>query len=344
METGLDAIFQQFLPNEQLVTIRPLGGGLINQTFGLEGLHGRYVLQMINPRVFRNAAEVIQNALKITSHLAKSKAYTAQYQILQFFPAVSDSFWVETDGAYWRLMCRVEGQVHEVTQSEKMAYQAGFAFGCFAEALRNLPIDSLKPTISDFHSLEKYLNQYHEACKIASIERLEQAAPLMMQIEKPEEGMLKIEKLAKENMPLRIAHHDAKLSNLLFNTKGRPICVLDLDTTMPGNVLSDIGDLVRSVAVHASEDETDLESITINHKSLSSLLQGYEQGWNGQLSAFEKKYLPSGSLWLVYMQAVRFLTDYLQGDTYYQTQYAGQNLQRAKVQLAIWEKLYGLLT
>jgi len=332
-------VFMAFAHSDSFKKAKLLNGGLINSTFLIEGQKAKYVLQQINSVVFKKPILVIENGVRISNMIRAGNKADFSTTCVAFIPTLNSQWHFEFQGAFWRLMHFVKGQTNYFLANEEMAFQTGLTFGAYGRFLSVLEPASLHITIPDFHNLNHYLGELELARSMAQKTRLEQAYEYLTEIEKQKEEMQAIDQMARFDLPVRVVHHDSKVANLLFDSEEKLICILDLDTTMPGTVLSDFGDLIRTGAVKAAEDEQKIEKIQVDESMIFALRKGYVEGWHGMLSKMEIDNLMSGSYWMVYMQAVRFLTDYLNGDTYYSTQYSDQNLRRTRVQLKILEKL-----
>ncbi|MGN0195883.1 MAG: phosphotransferase enzyme family protein [Candidatus Cryptobacteroides sp.] len=332
----------------ECVCVQPLGNGLINDTFKVitspEGAPD-YVLQRINTAVFRDVPLMQDNILRITSHirnkLQERGADDIGRRTLTVVPARDGAlFATDIGGGCWRMTEFIPRTKTLSEVTPESAYLTGKAFGDFQKMLSDLPGGPLGATIPDFHNMSFRLRQLHEAVEKDCAARAGECAPLLKEILSREREMLRAEDLHRRGLlPKRITHCDTKVDNMLFDESGRFLCVIDLDTTMPGFVLSDFGDFMRTAANTGAEDDMDLGRVGLDMDIFKSFSRGYVESAKSFLTPVEMENLPFGAQMMTYMQAVRFLTDYLDGDCYYKTAYPGHNLQRTKAQLAMLRSL-----
>lgn len=318
--------------------VTPLGNGLINNTYLVTTLSAkRYVLQRINTNVFPDVDALQNNIDRVTAHirakLTKRGITDIERRCLRFIPAKATGktyYFDSTD--YWRLMAYIPDSVTHDSVTPEHAHAAGRAFGDFEKMLADmdpLPVE----TISNFHNMEFRLQQFDDAIKADAAGRLVGVKTLVGDMLHLKELACTAERLHREGkLPLRVCHCDTKVNNMLFDLDGNVLCVIDLDTVMPGYVLSDYGDFMRTAANRAPEDEPDLTKIEINTEVYDAFTQGYLETAGQFLTETERSILPHGLFRFAYMQAVRFLTDYLNGDTYYKIRYPEHNLVRARAQ------------
>jgi thiamine kinase-like enzyme len=204
-------------------------------------------------------------------------------------------------------------------------------------------VNVLKDTIPDFHNLDLRCKQFEDSLQKNNIERKEKAGELIAELKQRKQYDDFYNSLAdSSDYPKRVMHHDAKVANILFSkTTGKVICPIDFDTTMPGYFFSDLGDMIRSMACSHDETSTDFENITIRKEFYDAIVDGYLSVMDKYLTALEKKNIHYAGIIIIYMQALRFMTDYLNGDIYYKTTYPEQNFDRAKNQLVLLQKLEG---
>ncbi|MCF8247931.1 MAG: aminoglycoside phosphotransferase family protein [Saprospiraceae bacterium] len=338
----MQSIIQQFFDYQQLISLSPFGTGHINDTYRLEiveaGKPHTWLLQRLNHNVFRQPEAVMQNIHLVAEHLA---AQPYLLKILAPKPTRS-GHWLHHDeaGNYWRVFPFFENtETYERVETEAQAHEAARAFGAFAKALNSLDASQLHPTIPGFHDGEKRLADFLTALENAVPERLAEAQP---EVDIILHNQLIFKKIADLNLPQRAIHHDTKINNLLFDASTHraaptPVGVIDLDTVMPGIILSDFGDLVRTSVSLADEDEADLTKIQFRKPIYDALLEGFLSEMGGLLTPAEYSALPLAGPWLTLMQAVRFIGDFLVGDTYYKVKYPKHNLVRGRNQLALFE-------
>jgi Ser/Thr protein kinase RdoA (MazF antagonist) len=220
------------------------------------------------------------------------------------------------------------------------SYEAGKAFGNFQSMLSDLPEGALGETIPNFHNMEFRLQQFHDAVKANPAGRLDEAQPLIEEIEKRAKAMCIQEMLYRDGrLKKRTNHCDTKVNNILFDENGKVLCVIDLDTVMPGFVLSDIGDFIRTGANTGAEDDENLDNVNADVEIFKAYTRGYMETAQSFLTPLEISLLPYGGRLLSYMQTVRFLTDYINGDTYYKIHKPQHNLIRAKAQFKLIQSL-----
>jgi len=330
-----DNILAEFGLDPYNYHIQPFGSGLINQTFKVTGNGQDYILQQINGNVFKSPGDIAENSLLLQAHIKKTQA---DYLFVAPIPAVSGQFLVKSaSGEVFRLFPFVKGsQTINYVSLEKEAFEAAKQFGRFTRLLKGVEIAQLKYTLTDFHNLELRFKQFEMAAQDALPERLEQASNEIKEVYKHHPILQTYQLLISNNeIPLRTIHHDSKISNILFDDQQNGLCVIDLDTVMPGYYLSDVGDMMRTYLSPANEEEADLSKIHIREHIFNAIYKGYMSEMGNVLSETEKRYfIYSGEL-MIYMQAIRFLTDFLNNDIYYGTTYAGQNLTRSKNQFKL---------
>ncbi|MBK8568221.1 MAG: aminoglycoside phosphotransferase family protein [Saprospiraceae bacterium] len=336
----MEQIVQHFFDYQQLVSLSPFGTGHINDTYRLEIVVGgqpqTWLLQRLNHHVFRQPEAVMQNIQLVAEHLGKQDY---SLKILSPRPTL-DGQWLHHDetGNYWRVFPFFDKTAsYEQVETPGQAYAAAKAFGAFARALDSLDAAQLQETIPNFHDGRWRLEQFHQAVQNAIPERLAEARA---EVDAILEHQSLFQRVADLHLPLRAIHHDTKVNNLLFDAasdKAHPtaVAVIDLDTVMPGIVLSDFGDLVRTATSLANEDEADLNKIHFRQAIYNALLEGFLSQMGDILTPEERSALPLAGPWLTLMQAVRFIGDYIVGDIYYKVKYAGHNLVRGRGQLAL---------
>lgn len=339
----LENIVSQFDIEGEVLEIKPLGNGLINDTFKVSASGVRdYVLQRINTAVFKNADLLQSNIEAVTNHL-RSKLEgdpDIERKVLRFIPLKTSvkTYFTDSDGRVWRLMVYVkDSYTHEIVD-EVYSFRAGQAFGRFEDLLSDLPVP-LGETIPDFHNMELRARQLEEAVEKNAAGRLSdpEVQRLLEQIRPWIGPMCKAERLYREGkLPKRVCHCDTKVNNVLFDAEGNILCVIDLDTVMPSFVFSDFGDFLRTAANTAAEDEPDTSKISFNFDVFRAFATGYLSEARF-LSQVEIENLPYAVQLFPFMQAVRFFTDYLNGDTYYKIKYPDHNLVRTRSQLRFFE-------
>ncbi len=336
----MEPIIKQFFDYQQLVSLSPFGTGHINDTYRLEirksGQLQTWLLQRLNHQVFRQPAAVMDNIQLVSEHLA-SQPY--ELKILSPRPTLSGKYLYHDEaGNYWRVFPFFENTVtYDRVETQAQAREAASAFGAFARALNSLDAAQLQATIPGFHDGEKRLVDFLTVLENAIPERLAEA---QAEVDTILRNQLIFKKVAELKLPLRAIHHDTKINNLLFDAStGKAACVIDLDTVMPGIVLSDFGDLVRTSVSLADEDEADLSKVQFRQTIYDALVEGFLAEMGGLLTPAELGALPLAGPWLTLMQAIRFIGDYLAGDVYYKVKYPKHNLVRGRNQLALFEQM-----
>jgi Ser/Thr protein kinase RdoA (MazF antagonist) len=328
-------------------TVTPLPGGHINDSYRVEAGTESYLLQRLNPRVFPEAGPVMENVSRVTAHVATRlrAAGVADWprRTLALVPARSGADWVRDDeGSAWRLFGFITGTlVRERAESAADAYAAGRSFGEFLRLLADYHGAPLTETIPGFHDTAERFERLEQAVRKNALRRVAEArADIALAIEHRPLAEVLPPLLQSGAVPIRIAHNDAKLANVLLDARdNEPLCVVDLDTVMPGSALYDFGDLVRAVTSPTLEDEADLAQVGVRVPLFEALARGYLETAGAILTPAERDRLVFAGRLITLEQAVRFLTDHLEGDRYYRIGRPGHNLVRARTQLRLYESL-----
>lgn len=345
----LDAIINAFNIEGTIATIKPYGSGHINDTFYLKNDNHScpdYLLQRINHTIFKDVPALMNNVKQVTEHLRRKLASipgsSPEKQVLTIIPLKNGQlFFKDADGNYWRVYLYLGNtNSYDLVEKELQAFEGGKAFGNFQALLSDLDASLLAETIPDFHNIEMRLTRFYKAWSTDSAGRRDQVIAETDFINKRVDTMKSILNLGKEgHLPLRITHNDTKFNNVLLDANDKAQCVIDLDTVMPGYVAYDFGDAIRTIVNSASEDEKDLSKIKLNIPLFEAYAKGYLSEADKFLSPTEVDSLMMGVLLIPYMQAVRFLTDYLEGDIYYKTNFEGHNLQRTRAQIQLLKEI-----
>lgn len=319
----------------------PYGNGHINDTF-LVVADKRYILQRMNTTVFTNPDGLMQNILGVTEHIRKKTATLggdAERCTLTVVPTLEGSHYLkDSSGCYWRLYDFVGGTVtKEKVENAKDFYTCAKAFGEFQRMLADYPADTLSEPIANFHNTPWRYDNLMEAVHKDSCKRLGGVLPEVAFAKERERFCGTLERArAAGTLPLRVTHNDTKLNNILFDEKTQePVCVIDLDTVMPGYSVTDFGDSIRFGANTAAEDETDLSKVSLDLELFKVYAEGFIKGCGGSLTDAELELLPVGAIMMTLECGMRFLTDYLEGDTYFKIHREGHNLDRARNQFAL---------
>lgn len=341
----MQTTIQQFFDFQSITSLAPFGTGHINDTYRLEVMVAdkpqTWLLQRLNHHIFRQPEAVMQNIHLVAEHLA-----TQPYSMKILAPRLTrNGHWLHHDdeGNYWRVFPFFENTMtYERVESPAQAHEAARAFGAFANALNSLDAQRLQCTIPGFHDGEKRLADFHVAIENAIPERLAEAR---WEVDEILRNQLIFKQVANLGLPLRAIHHDTKINNLLFDEKSeKAVCVIDLDTVMPGIVLSDFGDLVRTATCLADEDEADLSKIQFRKPIYDALSEGFLSEMGSLLNDEERKALRLAGPWLTLMQVIRFIGDYLVGDVYYKIKYPKHNLVRGRNQLQLFGQMNAALS
>ncbi|HEX6223525.1 MAG TPA: aminoglycoside phosphotransferase family protein [Chryseolinea sp.] len=319
--------------------IEPLTSGLINNTWKITAGNDRFVLQRINHQVFKRPFDIAANIRMVDDHL---KEHAPQYLFVSPIRTRDhrEIYYNEADG-HFRLFPFVKGsQTINVVSTPEQAYEAAFHFGKFTRLLSDFDATKLYVAIPDFHNLTLRFRQFEDALLNGNANRIAESKLLINTIKSQSHIVNEFDKIKKDaDVRLRVTHHDTKISNVLFDTNGKGICVIDLDTIMPGYFISDVGDMLRTYLSPANEEVKDFTEIDVREDFFRAIVQGYISTMGTALSATEKKLIIYSGQFLIYMQAMRFLTDYINNDVYYGARYPEQNLVRAGNQLQLLKKL-----
>jgi thiamine kinase-like enzyme len=344
----MNTLFQiaaHFIDPKTIEDITPLGNGLINDTYKII-VNGKpkYVLQRINNAVFTNVEMLQSNIEAVTNHIRQK--YESQgikdinRRVLHFLKADTGKTYIVENEKYWRVMDFIADSYTYDMVTPEYAYYAGRSFGDFESLLTDLdtPIGEIIP---DFHNIEFRLKQMEDAVaedRVGQMREVE-VQKFVAKIWESADRMCLGERLYREGkLPKRICHCDTKVNNMLFDKDGNVLCVIDLDTVMPSFVFSDYGDFLRSAANTGTEDDPDLDNIHFNMEIFESFTKGFLEGTQSFLLPIERENLPYAATLFPYMQAVRFLTDYINGNTYYKIKYAHHNLVRTRAQWRLFEE------
>lgn len=346
-EEILEKYPQIFEPNIQFnnMKISPLGSGHIHQTYLIEnvveGITGGFVFQRINSHVFPNSELLMKNIMQVTEYLKSIYVDDSQVTLHFLKNAAEQYFSLDKEGFAWRVSMFIESsQTLDVVSNLEEAFQCGKAIGTFHHDLQGLHVDSIKETIPNFHHIESRLEKLDEVTKHAQDHLKKEVNSCLEFVNNRRNKMSNILNLGRQGLlPLRVIHNDTKCNNILFNKDGKSWGMIDLDTVMPGYVAYDFGDAVRTLIFSLKEDEPDLSNAEIYLDKLEAFTNGYLSEAKGFLLETERKSLMDGVLLLPYMQGVRFLTDYLDGNKYFKTNYQKHNLDRALNQFKMVELL-----
>ena len=320
--------------------------GHINSTYFVdcasdEGLH-RYVLQIVNTSIFKKPDEVMENIVHVTKHienkLIAEGGDSARGTLHVVYTDAGHYSYTDDEGHYWRAYEFVENATcYQSVESEEMFTKVGKAFGNFQKQLADFDASMLYETIPNFHNTEDRLLQLVTAIENNAAQRRDQVRDeIAFVLERKDMCSYINERIADGRIPLRVTHNDTKLNNIMLdNETGEGICVIDLDTVMPGSVLADFGDSIRFGASSAAEDETDLDKVYVRLEMFDAFAKGFIDGLDHSLTDEEIRSLPMGAYILTLETGIRFLTDYLNGDTYFRIHRPKHNLDRCHTQFKL---------
>lgn len=335
----------------------PYGSGHINDTFRVtfqeEGKTKRYILQRMNTQIFLHPEELMENVEGVTSWLRKKieeRGGNPDRETLNLVPTKQGKFfYADTDGDYWRAYLFIEdAMTYDLVEKKEDFYESAVAFGNFQGLLADYPAETLHETIQDFHNTVKRLDTFKKAVEADVCKR---AADVQEEIRFVLDREPLAHKLcdmqAEGKLPLRVTHNDTKLNNIMIdNATGKAICVIDLDTVMPGLAVNDFGDSIRFGASTGAEDEPDLSKVSCSMELFELYTKGFVEGCKGSLTKEELDMLPVGAMTMTYECGMRFLTDYLEGDHYFKIHREGHNLDRCRTQFKLvrnmeekWEQM-----
>lgn len=331
----LNEILASFgLPADRCL-VQKLTTGLINRTWKITVEHQEYILQQINTHVFKSPRDISANMLQLSTFLAE---HYPDYLFAGPVAATSGDYLVEdAAGDFYRLLPFVKGShTIDTVSTRQQAFEAARQFGRFTCLLAGFNSEALHYTLPDFHDLALRFRQFEAAYRQAASARLIEANAAIREAFR-HQHLVQTYQSIRENssIPLRVIHHDTKISNVLFDEKDRGLCVIDLDTVMPGYFISDVGDMMRTYLSPVNEEEQDLSKITVREDFFKAVVEGYLAEMAKELTDAEKDLCLYAGKYMIYMQAIRFLTDFLNGDTYYATSYPKQNLVRTQNQFTL---------
>ncbi len=316
-------------------TIEPLGNGLINSTWLIHSNHKKFVLQKINTAVFTTPENIAFNIDLLSTFLQKNHP---TYLFIAPLKTTTGKTMVKNNDEYYRLFAFVpNSHTIDVVATPQQAFEAAKQFALFSKLLVQVDVGVLKNTLPNFHNLNLRLQQFNVAIKNGNPKRIKESKELIEYLS-TQKSIAKIFDKRKLEFKIRVTHHDTKISNVLFNADENGLCVIDLDTVMPGYFISDVGDMMRTYLCPVSEEESDFSKIEIRLNFYNAITEGYLSEMEEELTTKEKKSFHFAGRYMIYMQALRFLTDYLNDDVYYTCAYPTHNLVRAGNQATLLQK------
>ncbi len=343
----IEKISEVFSLNGNFTGYEKINNGHINSTYNLifenDGRIDKYVLQMVNTAVFKNLDGLMDNIVAVTKHISKknkeNNVEDAERRTLTFLPCNNGKYYyLDENGNYWRLYIYVDDvYTCNTIDNEEIFYNAGVAFGEFQNILADFDGASLFETIKNFHNTVSRFNDLKKAIEENRAGRLDSVKEeVEFALQREADTHVLVDMIAEGKLPLRVTHNDTKLNNILFdNISNQGICIIDLDTVMPGLSLYDFGDSIRFGANTATEDEKDLSKVSLSLPLYEAYVKGYLSSAKDALTDLEKELLPFGAKIMTYECGIRFLADYLNGDIYFKTAYPEHNLVRCRTQFEL---------
>ena len=349
LNQGRQEAMEGFAIEGTFIDCKPCGNGHINDTYMMsfekDGVVSRYSLQHMNRSVFKDPVSLMDNILRVTAYLKKEiqkQGGDPQRETLDFVCAkTGEPYFVDRFGEYWRAYHFVEdAYALEEVKNPQDFYESAVAFGNFQRMLADFPADTLTETIAGFHDTKARFAVFQEAVKADVCQRAKDVQDEIRFVQERYDVACVLGDLLEEGkLPLRVTHNDTKSNNVLMdNTTGKGLCVIDLDTVMPGLAVNDFGDSIRFGASTGAEDEKDLSKISCDLELYDLYAKGFVEGCGGTLTDMEIECLPIGAKVMTYECGMRFLADYLSGDTYFKIDYPTHNLDRARTQFKlVWD-------
>lgn len=350
MSRELNKIIGAFCMEGAMVECVPYGSGHINETYRLtyhhDGEEKRYILQKMNKHIFKKPEELMENIKGITGWLRKKileNGGDVNRETLNLIEARNGAVYhIDEDGEYWRAFLYIDGaSSYDLVQNENDFYQSAVAFGHFQSLLADYPAEKLYETIENFHNTVDRFEKFKKAVEADPCGRADSVQEEIRFVLEREQLAHTLCDLQDEGkMPLRVTHNDTKLNNIMIDdATGKAICVLDLDTVMPGLSVNDFGDSIRFGASTAEEDEKDLSKVHFDLRLYEVYVKGFLEGCEGALTDIELEMLPMGAILMTFECGMRFLTDYIDGDHYFKVHREGHNLDRCRTQFKLVEEM-----
>tara|TARA_B110001450_G_C17661346_1_gene497404 strand:- start:1928 stop:3010 length:1083 start_codon:yes stop_codon:yes gene_type:complete len=339
----IQKIFNEFDHKHEYQSAKELLSGHINDTYLIKTNGSEdYILQRINHTVFKDVPGLVNNKVAVSNHIKQKLSFLQKEDIdkkvLRFVKVKnSDLYYYKRGESYWNVMIYIKNSfTHELVKDEQIAYEGGKLTGEFLNLTADFDNSVLIDVIPNFHDMSFRFDQYKHSIQSALKSRLYKAESCNKLVTKFEKEMHIIQELKESGkIPLRVTHNDTKISNALFDKNKKGLCIIDTDTVMSGIVHYDFGDAIRTICNTAAEDETALEKVEFNLDYYKAYTKGFLEQMKEVLTPIELKYLPLAVKTMIFIMAIRFLTDYLNNDIYYKTNYAEHNLDRAKNQFKL---------
>ena len=343
----IDEVAARFRTKGAAAEHAPYGNGHINDTFLVvcgtqEGERRRYILQKMNHSIFKMPQQLMENVVNVTEYLREMIARRGgdpdRETLIVGKTKDGSNYYLDDEGNYWRMFLFVEQTVClEKVESAKDFYDSAVAFGNFQKMLSDYPAQTLYETIPNFHNTPSRFSDFQRAVQEDRMGRAAQAKEeIAFALAREADTRVLTDMLKAGELPLRVTHNDTKLNNILFDADTKKaICIIDLDTVMPGLSHYDFGDSIRFGASTGAEDEKDLDKIEMDLSLFEAFTKGYLEGCGGSLTEKEIEMLPMGAKLMTYECGIRFLADFLEGDTYFKIHRDGHNLDRARTQFKL---------
>ena len=324
-------------------SVFPFGNGHINDTFKVLTGEKNYLLQRVNQQVFMDVRGLTSNLIRVINYLSDIvENQEGDMQVMNSVRTINGTyFYIDDDANFWRMFDFIEGSRSiESAENPELAEEGGKAFGWFIKSLDKFPVRDLIDTIPDFHNGETRLANFNKAIEKNRANKMDEAVAEIEFLQARADEMMKIRKLVNENkLPVRVTHNDTKINNVLFNEQNRAICVIDLDTVMPGTTLYDFGDAIRTFANTGREDDQEPSNVRMDIELFKGFTKGFLSETKAILKEEEIENLAFSARYITWEQAVRFLTDFLNGNLYYKTAYPEHNLVRTKAQIGLLKSM-----
>ena len=341
----IKSIFKEFDHKANYVSHSELNSGHINDTFLVKtDGENNYILQKINHNIFKDVPGLVNNKVLTSNHIKSKYPNLSEEElskkVLSFVKTKkTDFYYHKENGDFWNVMIFIDNSVtHEIVKDKEIAYEGGKLLGEFLNLTSDFDSNKLIDVIPNFHDMSFRYKQYASSLQSASKSRLNKAAKYTKIVAELKDEMHILQELKEEGkIPVRVTHNDTKISNSLFDKNNKGMCMIDTDTVMPGIIHYDFGDAIRTICNTAAEDEKDLSKVEFNLDYYKAYEKGFLEQSKESLSAIGLKYLPLAAKTMIFIMAIRFLTDFLNNDVYYKTNYSEHNLDRAKNQFKLIE-------
>jgi Ser/Thr protein kinase RdoA (MazF antagonist) len=334
----LEHILNAFEISTQVSTIKTYGNGLINNTWQVSSGNGNYILQRINHAIFKQPEDIADNINNIANHFS---THHPNYHFVKPLNTIDKKGIISfEEQGYFRMFPFVQNShTIDVVSNTQQAFEAAKQFGCFTNLLSGFEVGKLKTTLPNFHNLNLRHSLFEEALGKGNFKRIEKSLEAIEYLNSQKDIVNTFNNICNNtSFKKRVTHHDTKISNVLLDQHDKGLCVIDLDTVMPGYFISDVGDMMRTYLSPVSEEEKDFSKIKIRVDYFKAIAKGYLGEMKNELSDEEINHFTYAGKFMIYMQALRFLTDYLNDDVYYGAKYEDHNFIRANNQIALLQK------